>query len=60
MLIELLVLCVVLGLIYWLLQQLPIAPPFKNVVLVVFIIICILILVGFLPGVPYHSYYPRY
>jgi hypothetical protein len=42
MLISLLVAVLVLGLIYWLITLLPIPDPFKKIVLVVFIIICII------------------
>jgi len=58
MLVELLIAVIVAGLIYWLLTLLPIPAPFKNVVLVIFIIICVIWLLGWLPfgGGPYwHS-----
>ena len=47
-LIGLLVLVIILGLIYFLVTQLPIAQPFKTVALVIMIIICILVLVNLL------------
>ena len=48
MLIQLLVFALVAGLIYWLLTMLPIADPFKKIVLVIFIVICVIYLLGFL------------
>lgn len=57
-LIYLIVICIVAGLIFYCLQLLPIAQPFKNVVLVLAIIVFILVLLnmigvfggpGFLP-----------
>lgn len=47
MLVTLLVAVIIAGLIYWLLMQLPIPEPFKKVVLVIFIVICILWLLGY-------------
>ena len=47
MLITLLIAVIVAGLIYYLLTLLPIPDPFKKVVLIIFIIICILWLVGY-------------
>ena len=47
MLIELLVAVIVAGLIWWLLTMLPIPEPFKKIVLVIFIVICIIWLLGF-------------
>lgn len=46
LLINLLIWGIVLGLIYWLLTMLPIPEPFKKFVLVLFILICILVLLG--------------
>lgn len=48
MLIQLLVFALVAGLIYWLLSMLPIADPFKKIVLVIFIVICVIYLLGYL------------
>ena len=48
MLIQLLVFALVAGLIYWLLTMLPIPDPFKKVVLIIFIVICVIYLLGFL------------
>jgi hypothetical protein len=47
MLIQLLVAVIVIGLIYWLLTLLPIPQPFKNIVTVIVVIICILWLLSF-------------
>jgi hypothetical protein len=46
MLITLLIAVIVAGLIYWLLTMLPIPQPFKNVVMIIFIVICIIWLLG--------------
>jgi len=50
LLIALIVFCIVAGLIYYLLQLLPLTAPFKNVILIAFILICILVLLGWLFG----------
>ena len=42
-LIGLIVVVIILGLIYYLVNQLPIAQPFKTVILVIFILILILL-----------------
>ena len=42
LLVNLLVLALVLGLIYWMLTLLPVPQPFKNVVIVIFILISII------------------
>jgi hypothetical protein len=52
-LVQLLVLVLVFGLIFYLLQSLPIAEPFKQIALVIFVVIVILLLlaaVGLIPG----------
>ena len=41
---------IVVGLLVYLIQLLPIEPPFKTVALAIVILICIFWLVGFLPG----------
>lgn len=52
-LLYLLAACLVGGLIYWLLTMLPIPQPFKNVVLIIFVVICIVWLLGvFFGGFP--------
>jgi len=56
-LVSLLVFAFVAGLIYWLLTMLPIPEPFKKFVLVIFIVICIIWLLGtFLGGFPMPHY----
>jgi len=52
MLISLLIFCLVAGLIYWLLTLLPIPDHFKKVVLVIFIVVCIIYLLGYIVPVP--------
>lgn len=47
MLITLLVGVIIAGLVYYLLSLLPIPQPFKNVVMVIFIVICIIWLLSF-------------
>lgn len=56
MLVTLLVVIVVIGLLVWLIQILPIAEPFRSIAIAVVLLICILWLVGYLPGgaVPWH------
>lgn len=49
-LITILILALVFGLIYWIIGLLPIAQPFKNVVLVVFGVIALIYLLGLLLG----------
>ncbi len=44
------VLIVVIGLIYWLITLLPIDARFKQIILVILVIFCILVLLGFLFG----------
>jgi hypothetical protein len=55
MLLSLLIAVLIAGLIYWLLTLLPIPDPFKKIVLVIFILICVIWLIGWLPmgGGPY-------
>jgi len=47
MLITLLVAVIVIGLIAWLVQYLPIAEPFKSIAMVVLILIAIFYLLGY-------------
>ena len=49
-LISLAVFCIVAGLIYWLVMQLPIPEPFAMIVKVCAIVICILLVLGVLFG----------
>jgi hypothetical protein len=58
MLISLLITILVLGLIYWVITAvLPIPAPFKTAALIIFAIICIIVLVGYLPMAPWHGSY---
>ena len=50
LLISLLVLCLILGVVYWILSMIPIPPPFAWVVRVVFAIICLICLISILTG----------
>jgi len=59
-LVYLLVLCLVFGLVYYALGLLPLAPPFKNIVLVILILIFILLLLGALFGAMPLPKWPRY
>ena len=53
-LVELLIGCIVVGLLFWILQQIPLPPPIGNIVRVVLIVVVaiwlIYVLVGLLPG----------
>jgi len=51
MLLTLLVLCLVLYIIWWALQQISLPDPINKVVLVIFVIIVIVVLLRFIPGV---------
>ena len=61
-LIDLLVMIIVIGLLYWLVTLLPLPEPFKTLALVVVIIFCILWILGFTglwgPG-PLWYHYPH-
>lgn len=58
-LISIIIICIVLGLLYWLVMMLPIPAPFKNIVNVAFILIAILVVLsyfgGYLPGPHEHA-----
>ena len=59
-LISLLVFALVAGLIYWLLTLLPIPEPIKKFVLAIFIVICIIWLLGTFVGgfsIPHYGVY---
>jgi hypothetical protein len=45
-LIQIIILCVVLGLVYYLIMLLPIPDPFRKIVQIVFIIIAILVVLS--------------
>lgn len=47
---SLLVMIIVMGLIYWIVTMLPIPQPFKNVAIVIVLVICLLYLLGILFG----------
>jgi len=53
-LINLLIFCVVAGIVYWLVVTiiglLPIAQPFKNIILAIFLIICLIYVLGMFVG----------
>ena len=63
MLISLLVTVIVIGLLYGLVTLLPLPEPFKRIALIIFILICILWLLGFVGvwgpapywGYPHHT-----
>ncbi len=50
LLITLIIFCIIAGLIYYLLTLLPLPQPFKNIIMVAFICILILVLLGWLFG----------
>lgn len=50
LLISFIVLCVVFGLIYWLVQQLPLPDPFPKFIRIAVILIFILLLLGVMFG----------
>lgn len=56
LLFTLLVLVIVLGLVYWAITLLPLPEPFKNIALVILILVCVIYLLAFLfgaaPGFP--------
>jgi len=51
LLINLLVICLIIGLGWWLLQVIPMPPPIKQVATVIFAVICVIILIYFLLGI---------
>lgn len=53
LLITLLILCLVFGLIWWLIQTFIPASPFKTVAIVIMVIIAIVVLLSFIPGAPW-------
>ena len=50
LLVSLLILAVVAGIAYWLLGMLPLPAPFRQIVQVIVILICLLVLLGVLFG----------
>lgn len=51
LLVHLLILCLILGLIWWVLTMIPLPAPFGQVVRVVFCVVCVIILIYFLLGI---------
>ena len=49
-LIDILILILLAGLIYWLLSIIPLPPPFKQAAMVIFAVICIIWLIGLMFG----------
>jgi heme A synthase len=62
LLVNLIIWAIVLGLVWWLLSMLPIPPPFQRFIQVLFILICILVLLGSVgvlgPAWPHYRYGP--
>ena len=50
LLISLLILCLILGVVYWIITMIPVPPPMTWVVRVIFAIICLVALVSLLTG----------
>jgi asparagine N-glycosylation enzyme membrane subunit Stt3 len=55
-LISLFILCIVFGLLWWLIQMIP-SPPFppiiKTIAIIFLILIAVVVLLGFIPSVPW-------
>jgi hypothetical protein len=49
LLVGLIILCLVVGIAYWIIQQIPLPPPMRWVVLVVFGLIVLLMVLNYLP-----------
>jgi hypothetical protein len=58
LLISLLILVLVISIIFWVLTMIPIPQPFANIVKVILVLICLIYLLGMLPGVGY--FHPLY
>ena len=58
LLIYLLVVCLVIGLVWWAINQIPLPPPVRIVVIVVLVIIMILVLLSVLPGISTGARWP--
>jgi hypothetical protein len=58
LLLGLLFFVVVAGLFWWVIQQVPLPQPMRVVVTVIFVLICLLILLNYLPtaGLPHGRY----
>jgi hypothetical protein len=48
LLITLLVILIVMGLCWWVLQQIPLPPPIGQIATVIFVVICAIVLIYFL------------
>lgn len=55
-LIPLLVTVLIFGLLFWAINRLPIDPPFREIALVVLVIIFVIYLVQFIPGVGFPGF----
>jgi hypothetical protein len=53
-LVSILVVCIIFGLLWWVISLLPLAPPFGQIVRVVFAVICVIWLLYML--VPYATF----
>jgi len=60
MLISLLVTIIVLGLLYYIVTLLPLPQPFKQIALVIFILIAVVWLLSYIPGVPWGGHMGAY
>lgn len=49
LLVGLIILCLVLGIAYWIIQQIPLPPPMRWVVLVVFGLVALLMVLNYMP-----------
>lgn len=56
LLIGLIVLCLVLGIAYWIVGQIPLPQPFRWIVLVVFGLIALLLVLNYMPALPHGRY----
>lgn len=59
LLVTLIILGIIAWLIFYLVGLLQIPQPFKTAIIVVLVLICILILIGMIPGSPYWLSLPR-
>lgn len=56
LLVTLLIICLIIGLVWWAIQQVPTPQPFRAVIIVVLVIICIIVLLQFIPGFHYGAH----
>jgi hypothetical protein len=59
LLISLIVLCIVVGIVFWLLTLLPVPQPFANIIKVVIVLICLIWLLSMLGGAVHPLYVYR-